>query len=533
MATALVVVPCYDRVFLSGSWREVLRRRGVVYLLYLPGLIWLAVALAPSFTPGSGLAAGFGVEKVSAGEYLRSQPAILFHYLALSLWPATLVLDYSWPVETDFLRIAVPGVLLVTALLVAGVLLLRARPAGFLLGSFFLILAPTSSVVPIEDLAFEHRMYLPLALLCVGVVLVADRLLRRLLPRNRVRVPVAAVLLSAVLLALVVRTRTRNADYADPVRLWAGNVAARPDRYRARYNLALALDQRGDEEAAMAEYRQVLSLHPGHGFAHSNLGILLVEAGELDAARQHLERAVQLEAALPSTHNNLGGLYEKLGDDERAEAAYRRALALDPDLVSARSNLATLLARTGRFEEARRHFERALAEDPERAESYFRLGMVLAQLGELGAAEARLREAVALDPELAKARFNLALLLLRRGDRSGAAAELRRCLALSPDLHAAAVELAWILAAAPEDSLRDGAAALRIAQGLAGRVPQPGPPLRELLAAAYAEAGRFAEAIGTLEALLEEVGGEPADERTRRLEAQLEDYREGRAWRRP
>ena len=169
MTTAPIVVLLYDRAFLSRSWSGLMRRKG----LYL-GLAatWLVYPLVLANSPAEWKdTAGFGYTGVSWLQYARTQPAVILHYLRLTVWPDSLCLDYAWPVARTAGEI-VPQSLVILGLLSATIWAWRRSPAiGFLGVWFFLILAPSSSFIPIADLAFEHRMYLSsAAVITLGVV---------------------------------------------------------------------------------------------------------------------------------------------------------------------------------------------------------------------------------------------------------------------------------------------------------------------------------------------------------------------------
>src|SRR6056297_2241149 len=168
----LMIVPVallYDRVFLASDWGEVIRKRA-----WLHGPIFAAVLLY--FVIGIGKVP-FYVERPDAAgrratswEFLRSQPGVLLHYFQLAFWPAGLNLDHVWPVAHDRFEIYGKGAVIL-AMLATGFGLLRRFPAiAFLILSYFIILAPSSTIVPLH-LAFEHRVYLSLASLICGVVL--------------------------------------------------------------------------------------------------------------------------------------------------------------------------------------------------------------------------------------------------------------------------------------------------------------------------------------------------------------------------
>ncbi len=233
---ATVVVPflilLYDRTFLASSLRGVFAKRWGLYValaltlgMLLPAI--LVSTLSQSRRP---------TEPITIWEYARSQFGVVVHYLRLSVWPDALCLDYQWPVAQSARQIAPPaaliGALLSTVLWALG----RWPKWAFLGTSFFIALAPSSSVVPIADLAFEHRMYLPLAPLTVAVVLGAYAIILGL---GRTRPSwesawraLAAVLVVAIAAALGIRTYLRNRDYSSEVRIWQDTIAKAPKNPR-------------------------------------------------------------------------------------------------------------------------------------------------------------------------------------------------------------------------------------------------------------------------------------------------------------
>ena len=176
--------------------------------------------------------AGFGKAGLATPvEYALSQAGVIAHYIRLSLWPANLCLDYAWPVAKSASEIALP-LALILILLAAGVGSLRRAPAfGFLAAWFFLILAPSSSIMPINDLAAEHRMYLPLMAVVIFVVTAGFLLLQKMPYALR------AGIVAGLVLALGIQTIKRNADYESKFQIWSDVVEKRPENLRAAQNL--------------------------------------------------------------------------------------------------------------------------------------------------------------------------------------------------------------------------------------------------------------------------------------------------------
>lgn len=406
MATAPVVLLLYDRAFLASSWRAVFRSRWWVYAGLLPAWIWLGFQLRPSFDAEVAATAGFGVQGVTWWEYLRSQGGVILYYLRLCFWPVPLCLDYQWPVAEDAWAIYLPGSVILSLLLVT-LVAWRFWPRLSFLGCwFFLILAPTSSVVPIADLAFEHRMYLPLAAVSVLVVLVCQALLRRLFRDDHARGIVGVAGLTIVSMLLILTTIQRNADYRDLVRMWQKTLAVAPHNHRAHFNLGRAYGQRGMIDKEREHYQQALQLNPRYAKAHGNLGVLLAQAGQ----------------------------------DEEAIRHYRQAIQLKPDYLLAYVNFANLLARQGQYERAEALYRRALEVGPGDARALQNLGQTLQKQGRTAAAISVYRQAVRARPQSVPARLALAWLLataeqpeLRQGAEAVALAEAARQQLASPD----------------------------------------------------------------------------------------------------
>ena len=339
MVTAPLLVVLYDRCFLAGSVRAAWRQRRSLYLGLAATWGLLGVLLTLTVThhdPTVGLA----LRHITPVQYLLTQPGVILHYLRLACWPHPLILDYHWPVATDPAAMLLP--LLVTGALVIATLwaLRRHPPLGFLGAWVFGILAPSSSIIPIADIAVEHRMYLPLAGLLVLAVLALERLLYRAVAAPALRARLAIGLLAAAAVALGATTLRRNAVYRDPVALWQATTAARPDNPRAHNNLGLALAQRGQLAEATARFAHAASLDPDYAQAHNNLGIALAKQGRLEEAVAHYRRALALEPGYAKAHNNLAVSLARQGKLDEAIAHYAEALRLRPGFVEAEANLA-------------------------------------------------------------------------------------------------------------------------------------------------------------------------------------------------
>jgi Flp pilus assembly protein TadD len=252
---------------------------------------------------------------------------------------------------------------------------LRRRPAlGFAGAWVFIILAPTSSIVPLQDLAFEHRMYLPLAGIVAAAIIGGHALLRGkagvAVTEGAPRAPwgaasrtLAVTLVLAAALGAV--TVVRNRDYRSEVAIWADTVAKRPQNARAQLSLGVALDREGLKSEAARHTAEALRLNPKSAKTQTNYGIGLLETGRAEEACEHFRRAIELEPGYVSAHSNLGIALCQLGRFEEGVHELEHALRLDPRCVEAHFNLAIALRELGRVDEARQHYEEALRLDPQ------------------------------------------------------------------------------------------------------------------------------------------------------------------------
>jgi len=546
MVTAPLMVLLYDRTFLAGSFGEALRRRRALYA----GLAatWVLLAYLVHSTGLIGRQDKLGAPGIFS--YALSQPGVILRYLRLSLWPSPLCLDYTWPVAGSLGKI-LPGLIVIAALLAATVWGLLRRPAwGFLGAWFFLILAPSSSILPLEQLAFEHRMYLSLAAVVVlaaaGGYLLRERLLTRttgergqspfspetvlggigLLAAKKGTVPVLAV----VVLALACATFARNSDYQSPLSIWQDTVRKSPHSWLAHNNLGLALRGLGKTAEAIEQYRQALELHPGFAEAHINLGFALAELGKTDEAVAQYDQTLRLKPN-PDAHNALGAILADSGKTQEAIEHYRQALRLYPDFAEAHNNLTNVLMIVGQTNEAVEHGSEAVRLRPDFAEAHNNLANALTIAGRTSEAIEHYQQAVRLKPHITPSRYNLACLLAAAGRTSEAAAHYRRLLQQEPNSFSALCGLAWLLATRDPAQGGDPAEALRLAERARELDGQGSPRGLDTLAAAYADAGRYSDAVVAAQRAGELARSAGLTALAQQIQSRLELYRAGRPYR--
>lgn len=325
MITCLPVALIFDWAFVARSWRGVWQRRTIYAALALP-LAWTFITMR--MTNAEEYAAGFGFRGVTPWEYLRTQPQVLLHYMQLTFWPNQLLLDYGWPVANDPLSIYAPGLVILALLGLSVLALAKYPPIGCIGLAAFLILGPSSSIMPIADLCFEHRFYLPLMGVVALVVVGAYRLIERYAAIEK-QSGIAFALMLVVVSGLGYRTMLRNADYADPIRLWEKNVVARPDHGRPHLLLAMLYDRAGRQAEAGAQYQAAVAVRPNYFKGLLNLGGWQFRQGDFRSAANCFERASQAEPRNPAGYTQWGRSLLELGDSVGARPPLEAALRID------------------------------------------------------------------------------------------------------------------------------------------------------------------------------------------------------------
>ncbi len=415
MATAPLIVLLYDRTFLARSFKSALHQRGRLYL----GLAatWAILIVILSFPHESKGTVALGLKNVSVLEYVLTQPEVILHYLRLSLWPSPLALDYSWPVA-DRLGEVLPSVLIIGALLILTVVAsIRRSPWGFIGAWFFLILAPTSSFIPLQDPAFEHRIYLPLAAVVVILILGGYEVLLKIPDKGKTRWILGVgfvVLITFMLGSLTVR---RNRDYQSALGMWGDVVSKRPANYRAHSILGEFLAASGKFEEAIFHCEEALRIKPNYAGAYANMGIALHKQGKFEEAVHNLREALRIRPEDANTHVSLGAALYKQGKFEEAVDHFNTALRYNPQQPEAHYNLGTVFDRQGKFEEAADRYRKALELKPEHAEAHNSLGVILARRGDLKDAVSHFSQALKFKPDFPEARKNLNIARKEMGNR--------------------------------------------------------------------------------------------------------------------
>ena len=396
---------------------------------------------------------------------LRVENAIVSYvrYLRQLLWPADLAPFYPHPKATlPLLLVIVAAVLLVA---ISAVVLYYGRKRPYLItgwGWYLIMLLPVIGLVQVGEQALADRFtYLPQ----IGIVL--------------------AITWTAADATAGIRQLQRFVAFtAVAITVTLAWCAYHQTRY-----------WRNSESISL----RTLAVTENNDLAHNNLGAVWHKSGRIDDAIREYQAALKITPESPLARNNLGSAFFEQGRVAEAIQEFRRVLSHHPQSFTGHFNLAGALLRTGRATEAIAEYEKVLAIKPDFAQAHLALGHALMRAERLPDAIAQFKIAVQLQPGNAHAGNSLATAFAANQQWGEAIRCWRETLEIDPNNVAAQSGLAWTLATAPDPAVRNGAEALAISQRLSQTTEASNPAILRVLAAAYAEAGRFPEAIETTE----------------------------------
>jgi len=475
------------------------------------------------------------------------------HYFGAMFWPSHLAVYYPYVIYLAPASVVFSGLVLALVTVLAVV---NGRRRPFLLVGwlwFLGTLVPVIGLVQVGDQAWADRYtYLPLVGLFMPVVWLAVEFIKNQTVLRTLAVAVGLALLTATSLQLATWKDTRTLfDHANRVThenfmaiTMLGSLLAREHKYaeaieyyhtalryqpafpEAHFFLGDALDESGQTDAAIAEYQQALWFKPTQEQTHIFLGIALGKQKKYAEAIRHYEAALLLDPDSAVTHNNLARIYHTQGNFAEAITHYQAALQLDPKLSLAHNNLGILLLQKNDLPGGTLQLREALRLNPTNSETQLNLALALNQQQQWSEAAGLFAKTVGPANPDPKAHYAYATALAHTQQTRAALSEFASALLLQPDYPDALDGLAWILSTDAHPDFRNGPQAVPMAERACDLTARKDAAKLRTLAAAYAEAGRFADAIATLQAM---TAADPA--RSAEAQRMLKQFQASQPWR--
>lgn len=281
-------------------------------------------------------------------------------------------------------------------------------------------------------------------------------------------------------------------------------------------------------------WQTTVRLNPDSWLAHMGQGDILFRKGQMDEGIFEFQKAVAIQPDFVQPHTALGFALLQKGRADEAIVEFHSALKIQPDNYLAHYDLGIALVQKGKTDEAILEFQKTAAIRPDFAEAQNNLGRCLLLQGRVDEAVAALRKALEIQPDYAEAHYNLGNALLQKGQVDEAILHFQKLLAIQPESVAAQQSLAgiaWQLATSPAPGRRNGAKAVELALQLTQHNDSSNPLMTATLAAAYAEAGHFDQAVATARLALQLAAGQNNAAMVAAIQTQLDCYQSGSPFR--
>jgi Flp pilus assembly protein TadD len=413
-------------------------------------------------------------------------------YLAKTVYPINLAVIYPLLREIPTLPVMASAMMLIV---ISWLVRRRRRREPYLLTGWLWFLVTLLPVIGLAQVGAgnaamaDRYTYFPQIGFLIGSVFCISHWTARLRLEPMVLFPVAGAVLAGCLFV----TARQLQYWRDNETLFRRALAVIRDNSPAQNYLGNILLQQGEADEAIAHLQTSIALEPENSQAHNNLGWAFVHQGQIEEAIGQFQRALEIEPGSAKLHFNLGAAYDRTGETDKAIGQYQTAIQLQPDLAQARNNLGNILLQKGRTDEATAQFQ----------------------------------EGVKLLPRSTMLRNNLGDAYLRQGKLGEAMEQFRKSLEIQADNAGACRSMAWVLATCPDSSFRDGGRAVELAQEANEIYLGRDPEVISTLAAAYAEAGKFPEAMASARQALQLAAGQNNAAFVNLLQAQMVCYQSG------
>ncbi len=365
---------------------------------------------------------------ISSKDYLLTQIRVVTTYLRLLFVPIHQNVDHDYPLVRSLGSFPVLASLslLASILLIASKLFTRYRLISFSILWFFITLMPESSILPIKDLIFEHRLYLPMGGFSIFIALSFFSFFRN-------RKKIAIVLLVAVVMSYSFLTYRRNFVWKDEKTLWGDAVRRSPHKARPYNNRGYASAMAGEYDRAASDYQDAIKIDPSYEEAYNNLGLTFYMKHDYENALLYYDKTIQISPENADAYNNRGLVHQNRGDHAQAMIDYSKAIALKPQYAAAYNNRALTYQDLGKYEEALADYANAIEIDPDYADVYNNRGNAYQRGGNLDLAIADYGKAIKLDPNNAAVFSNRGIALGMTGRLEEAIFDFNRVIEMKPD----------------------------------------------------------------------------------------------------
>ncbi len=317
-----------------------------------------------------------GDNNITSWRYLLTQFSVILKYIQLLILPINQVFDYNYKLVTSFVdpRAWISFIALLGLITLAIFTFKKHRIISFGIFWFFLTIAIESSIIPLQDLIFEHRTYLP----SFGFFLIFVYVIYWLAWKNIKTIGISILALVVVLNSVL--TYMRNNVWKDEITLSTDSINKSPGKGRPYNNRGDALVDAGRYEEALLDFDKAVELLPKYAMAYYNRGNLYQKQKKYDQALADFNYAIRYRRDFDKAYNNRGTLYKETNRLDEALVDYDRAISLNPDYHMAYNNRGSVYILQKQYQLAIEDLDKAIAIKPDFAEAFGNRGIAKLKL---------------------------------------------------------------------------------------------------------------------------------------------------------
>lgn len=365
---------------------------------------------------------------ITSMQYLLTQFRVIVTYIRLLFLPLNQNVDYDYPISYSLFELpTLFSFLFLTGILyLAKRLFLKYRLISFSIFWFFLTLLPESSIFPIKDVIFEHRLYLPI----VGYSIFLVSGLYYLLEKSAIRMMV--IILVLLITCNSVLTYQRNKIWKDEVTFWDDAILKSPHKVRPYSGRGLFYLDQGNFVLAMSDFNKALEINPNFRDAYINRGTIYYKQNKIPQAIADYNKAIQLNPGLVEGYINRGSAYDKLGDLAQAVSDYTKAIELNPEKSEAYNSRGLVYYKLNKLSESISDFNKAIELSPDQEKAYMDRGSSYAKQENYSQAVSDYSKAIEINPHYAEAYNNLGYAYDKQGDITQALFNFNKAIEINP-----------------------------------------------------------------------------------------------------
>jgi protein O-mannosyl-transferase len=367
----------FEFFFIRDKKNKIYKNYIIISFLTIIGICILYLLLNPTILT-SGASEGINISGI---DYLINEFVVIVRYLQLIVLPVNQSADYGnvnygFPFVKSFWRFDIIGCLsLLVGLIVLAIYLYKKNKIlSFSIFWFFLTLSVESSIIPIADPMFEHRMYLPM--LGVGLLLVSSLFLIL----NKLRPIFVFSFLSVIVITMGITCYSRNEIWKNDLSLWSDVINKTPYNARGWHNKGWTLEELGKNEEAIQYFDKAILLKPDYFSAWYNKGLVYKRLGKYDEAIKYYDEAIKIKPDFDEAWNNKGTALYNLKRNEEALKCYSEAINLNPSNFEAYNNEGSALISLGKFDESIEFIDKSIKMKQDYFEAWNNKGLALANL---------------------------------------------------------------------------------------------------------------------------------------------------------